>query len=236
MLALGKSQTLSVHWHTLLPSLLAPGGHVLDLGANVGSFSSEIAHRFGCTCHAVEPDPELRAHIVDGPLVHTYGYAMAGRRATASLRRGANTLAASIVGEGDGGAMEVETIDLASFLEAHVDGPVALVKMDIEGAEIQMLDATPDAVLASIPQLSVEFHDFCGLTPAAEVRRVARRLEGLGFHYLRMSGVGHQDTLFVHRRLAPFARSDALATRLVTRNARGLRRVVRRMLGLPPRP
>ncbi len=38
MLAIGESRTISVEWHTLVPSLLKSGTHILDLGANIGQF------------------------------------------------------------------------------------------------------------------------------------------------------------------------------------------------------
>ena len=102
--------------------------------------------------------------------------------------------------------------------------------MDIEGAEVEVLDSLTDELLVSIPQISVEFHDFCNLTPIDMVNRIATRLQTLGFYYLRMSGVGHQDTLFVNRRQATFGQSDDMITRFLVRNVRGFRRVVRRRL------
>jgi FkbM family methyltransferase len=236
MLALGMSQTRSIHWHTLVPGLLPPGSNVLDLGANVGLFSLEMVRLFDCCCHAVEPDPELLAAIPDNPRIRKHGYAIADRRAPLVLNRSSNRLGARILDSPTGGSVEnslmVEGIDLTSFIDRHVEGPISLIKMDIEGAELQVLDSLSDDLLRSVAQFSVEFHDFCGLTSADEVARVARRLEALGFFYVRMSGVGHQDTLFVNRRQSKFKTSDHLATRLFVRNVRGLRRVVRRGLGL----
>jgi hypothetical protein len=54
----------------------------------------------------------------------------------------------------------------------HLQLPrIDLLKADIEGAEISMLTACPDEVLGRIAQIGIEFHDFCGITPAAEVYR-----------------------------------------------------------------
>jgi FkbM family methyltransferase len=239
MLALGVSRTRAIHWHTIVPSLLVPDSHVLDLGANLGSFSTAIVDEFPCICHAVEPDPELLACIPEHPRINKYGYAIAARRAPVVLHTGANRLGASILDSSprtpdDSGAM-VEGIDLTAFIEQHVSGPISLIKMDIEGAEVEVLDSLTDQLLLSIPQISVEFHDFCNLTPPETVLRIANRLENLGFYYLRMSGVGHQDTLFVNRRKSQFGKSDDMITRSLVRNVRGFRRVVRRRLGLPPR-
>ncbi|MGO9919129.1 MAG: FkbM family methyltransferase [Isosphaeraceae bacterium] len=239
MLALGSSRTRPIHWHTLVPALLIPDSHVLDLGANVGRFSWEIACGFDCICHAVEPDPELLAHVPSHSRIKKYAYAIAARQAPTVLHRGTNRLGASIVGSSDRGSddsrVRVDGIDLGTFIEQHVSGPISLIKMDIEGAEVEVLDSLTDELLVSIPQLSVEFHDFCGITPVDTVSRIVTRLQTLDFFYLRMSGVGHQDTLFVNRRQAAFGQSDEIITRLLVRNVRGIRRIVRRRLGLPPR-
>jgi FkbM family methyltransferase len=239
MLALSTSRTRSIHWHTIVPSLLVPDSHVLDLGGNLGSFASAIVDEFPCMCHAVEPDPELLACIPSHARIKKYGYAIAARRAPVVLHTGANRLGASIIDSSretpdDSGVM-VEGIDLTTFIEQHVPGPISLIKMDIEGAEVEVIDSLSDQLLVSIPQISVEFHDFCNLTPLETVLGIARRLESLGFYYLRMSGVGHQDTLFVNRRQSQFGKSDDMITRSLVRNFRGFRRVVRRRLGLPPR-
>jgi FkbM family methyltransferase len=239
MLALGSARTRAIHWHTIVPSLLIPDSHVLDLGANVGRFSWEIADGFPCICHAVEPDPELLASIPSHARIKKYGYAIAARRAPAVLHRGTNRLGASIVNSArripDDSTVMVDGIDLADFVDQHVSGPISLIKMDIEGAEVEVLDSLTDEFLVSIPQMSVEFHDFCNLTPVDIVNRIVKRLQTLGFYYLRMSGIGHQDTLFVNRRETTFGKSDHMITRLFVRNVRGFRRIVRRRLGLPPR-
>ncbi len=229
MLALGSSRTQAIHWHTVVPSLLIPDSHVLDLGANVGHFSLDIAHGFDCISHAVEPDPGILAHIPSHPRIKKYGYVIAARQAPVVLHRGIDRLGATIVDSpyprSDGSKVKVDGIDLATFIEQHVSGPISLIKMDIEGAEVEVLDSLTDELLASIPQISVEFHDFCGLTPVNTVRRIATRLQTLDFFYLRMSGVGHQDTLFVNRRQAAFGQSDYTVTRFLVRNVRGIRRI-----------
>jgi FkbM family methyltransferase len=237
MLALGSSRTRQIEWHTLVPSLLTPDSNVLDLGANVGRFSREIVHRFDCTCHAIEPNPELLALVPIHPRIKTYEYAISSRQTRLPLYAGPNSLAASLVKskvhDGDDSSIMVESIDLPSFINKHIVGPISLIKMDIEGSEIEVLESLTDEFLVSIPSLSIEFHDFCNLTPADVVERAARRLERLGFYYLRMSGIGHQDTLFVNRRRTTFGDSDYLVTRYLDRYTRALKRIVRRRIGLP---
>src|SRR5690606_22321743 len=92
--------------------------------------------------------------------------------------------------------LTVETVSIAELIRTHVREPIGAIKMDIEGAEIGAIEAMPDDLITQIPQFTVEFHDFNGRTPPADVERIVRRMQRLGFYYVRMSGIGHQDTLF----------------------------------------
>jgi hypothetical protein len=55
------------------------------------------------------------------------------------------------------------------------------LKVDIEGDEIAMLAACPDEVINRIMQISIEFHDFCGITSKKDVDKTLVRLHQLGF-------------------------------------------------------
>src|SRR3954470_2435718 len=52
--------------HTFIPGLLPADAVVVDLGANRGTFSSELNRRYGWNCYAVEPNPEVFAQIPSG--------------------------------------------------------------------------------------------------------------------------------------------------------------------------
>ena len=232
----GLRPTRSICWHTLDPMLLQPGRAVLDLGANIGSFSRRVVEEFGCICYSFEPDPELCRLIPRHPNIRVFEQAIAPTTGSAVLRVGKNRLGATILpAECEAGEREVTvlTMSLPDLLREHVKEPIAAVKMDIEGAEVGVIDSMTDDLLRSLPQMTIEFHDFNRQTPPEEVRRVADRLRSLGFFYMRMSGVGHQDTLFVNRDRARFGWADYFVTRYVSRNVRGGRRVIRRKLGLP---
>jgi hypothetical protein len=86
---------------------------------------------------------------------------------------------------------------------------VDLLKCDIEGAEIDVLDACSDEFFKKIAQITVEFHDARGLTPRSEVKRIIRRLRGLRFFPVRMSGKSYLDTFFINRAAALYHTSSA---------------------------
>jgi FkbM family methyltransferase len=219
----------SVEWHSFHPRYIQPGAWVLDLGANWGRFSREMLGRFGVTCTAVEPSPEIAAEIMESERLSVVKAAVAAKPGHVSFYvRSAGLCSSTSTKQLGGGDHELKVP--AKTLEELIDGrPVGLVKMDIEGSEIEVFDATPDHVLVAIPQMTVEFHDFCGFTPEADVVRVLARLRRLGFYSVRMSGVGHQDTWLINRRMCPISLGELLWIKYVERNVKGARRVLARM-------
>ncbi|PWJ18316.1 FkbM family methyltransferase [Jannaschia seohaensis] len=150
---------------------MGPGDVAVDLGANVGAVTRRLAAT-GATVHAYEPDPEtfatLAANIADLPNVHAHQAAAGAQAAILTLNRsphlaknpGKYSQSASLVHDlGGTGGVEVEVIDFPTFL-AGLDRDIALVKIDIEGAEWDLLDALrAHPVLARIDALFVETHE-----------------------------------------------------------------------------
>ncbi|MFM2391264.1 MAG: hypothetical protein RLZZ437_2819 [Pseudomonadota bacterium] len=145
---------------------LKPGDLAVDLGANVGLFTARMAAT-GADVVAFEPDPHAFALLSDrvGALPNvTLVPAAAGDAAgTLTLFRHRDfaagpdrrTTSSSIVAGkrnmDETGGVEVEVIDFAAWLAAQ-NRPVALLKIDIEGAEVALLErllATPQADLVA---------------------------------------------------------------------------------------
>jgi hypothetical protein len=99
---------------------------------------------------------------------------------------------------------------LDAFLKGQNLTSVDLLKMDIEGAEIEVLDSCSDDLLQSVSQMTVEFHDFNGMASLEDVSRVVRRLKGLGFLCFVMSRATHDDVCFVNRNRCPISTTEAL--------------------------
>jgi FkbM family methyltransferase len=219
----------TIHWHTLAPGFLNSTSRVIDLGANYGLFARAITERTGCQCIALEPSPEPFHGIKPSRLIQSIQAAVAGKSGTMGFRVDpANPLAGALTE--DKSDVQVRVMTLPELIQELDWSAVDLLKVDIEGAEIEMLAACPDQLLSErIRQISIEFHDFCGITPAAAVRRCLGRLHSLGFASIRMSRIGHQDTWLINRHLLPITRYNILYHRLVTRNWYGAKRVASRL-------
>ncbi len=226
-----NSQLETIHWHTLDAGFLDEQSRVLDLGANYGRFSKAIVERFGCKCVAVEPTPLLYQTMLADERITKVNLAIAPNNGTAEFHVSAQSTASSLV------ATSIDTTETISVVTRRLDALVSdlgwdfvdLIKCDIEGAEIDVIGSCSDEFLQSVGQFTIEFHDFCGITPAAIVQETVKRLEGLGFWVVRMSRVGHQDTWLINQSRCDISKLEYLRAKYITRNWFGLKRVFNRL-------
>jgi FkbM family methyltransferase len=220
----------SIQWHTLHPRYLNADSRVLDLGANYGLFTYAIVERFGCQCVAVEPSPLPFASIRTGPHVAKYQLAIGDSTGVVDFHVAEDSTTSSLTGASETDKISVPIQTLPSVIEKLGWDRVDLLKVDIEGAEIGMLAACPDDVLRRIAQISIEFHDFNGITAPKDVRKALDRLYRLGFRSVRMSRVGHQDTWVINRKLLGISSLEVFFTRWFVRNWFGAKRVLQKRL------
>lgn len=157
-------------------SMLRPGDVVVDCGANQGDVTGPLAET-GAIVHAFEPDPYNLAKLQDRfsgvANVHLHAAAVGVTAGTVRLMRAANwdanpdlaSVKSTIVSGGHnigGDGIDVPLIDFPAFLRGLVvaHGRVAFVKMDIEGAELDLLPAMLAQRLFDDIQLTVaETHE-----------------------------------------------------------------------------
>ena len=171
-------------------SMLRPGDVAVDCGAHWGEVTAVLAAT-GATVHAFEPDPlnleRLQARFAGAANVHLHAAAVGVAAGTARFHRfpgwqadPARALAKGTVMDGHpqmAGAEEimVPVIDFPAFLRDQAKaGEIALVKLDIEGAELAILQAMRDAGLFDRVRLTLaETH--ARLFPALAPRYQALR-------------------------------------------------------------
>jgi Methyltransferase FkbM domain len=59
---------------------------------------------------------------------------------------------------------------------------IEVLKMDIEGAELEVIDSLDDEFFRNIGQITIEFHDFLGYATAQAVAQRVTRLINIGFY------------------------------------------------------
>lgn len=141
-----------------------PGGMVVDIGANIGAFAV-FAARHAKHVFAFEPLTDnvriLKRNTQSLRNVTVFPIAVAGshemRTFTFNDIMPGN---ASMVTKRGMHQETVQTITLTEVLDLCCIPRIHLLKMDIEGAEYELLSAAPPETLRRIDAITMEFHDF----------------------------------------------------------------------------
>ena len=160
---------------------------ILDGGANIGAFTVFAAGAAPrARIYALEPFPQtfhqLELTVARNNLiatVSTHQVALAPEAGTRHMKGGAlPSHKRVLVTDVERLAQEdvaVEALPLGEFLDREGLETLDLLKLDIEGEEHPLLEATPDAVLARVGAIAMEYH------PRAPKAPLFARLERAGF-------------------------------------------------------
>lgn len=173
------------------PLRALPDAVVLDIGANIGAVTLFWAEgRRDIRFHAYEPNPEsfaaLRKNIDANGLssqIIAHPEAIGGARGEVNLWVDVPTTLATSYGEAPAeGARKIPVpmITLDDAWERTGRSPIWMLKIDVEGAEGDILEAASDAVLASVSNACIEWHD--NIVPGVR-QRCLKRLEEAGFSF-----------------------------------------------------
>ena len=145
-------------------------GVMIDLGANIGAVTIDWARRSRrLHIHAYEPNPltnkMLRHNLeANGLTARVTVHEEAVGRETGELRLWTNVHSMTATGCSDAPpatgaiATRVPLIDLNEVVRRAGGGPVALLKIDTEGAEADTLEGASPATLQAITQVILEYH------------------------------------------------------------------------------
>jgi FkbM family methyltransferase len=134
----------NVAGHTFFSSEISAISVVLDLRANRGRFSSEIIDRFHYRSYAVEANPRLCELIRTEPRLKVLNYAVAGKSGKVPFQICGNCESSTILSielSDVIDTIEVAAITLDELISCERLEHVDLIKFDIEGAEIPVLDS-----------------------------------------------------------------------------------------------
>jgi FkbM family methyltransferase len=136
------------------------GGVVVDIGANIGSFSLYAAYH-GATVYAIEPEPHnleaLKKNIKlnnKEDSVYVCPYAISDYKGTAVISDEGG--GATIVDDGIFGA-EVEVMPLDMFFDLYHIKEVDVLKIDVEGAEPEIILGASKENMQKCKYITMEF-------------------------------------------------------------------------------
>ena len=189
--------------HTYYSSLLKPESTVIDLGANRGHFSYALSKEHGCQCFAVEPHPVLFQQIDEREGLKKFNFAISECDGPIDFFPSENIEAGTIRKSGSSMGYQPVSISgvcFSTFLRQEHITVTELLKVDIEGAEVELFRSVSDEALKDIEQITIEFHDFIEqFKMSEEMQRIIQRLKSLDFLYINFIGNhNHQDCLFVN--------------------------------------
>lgn len=174
-----------------LSKVVKPGQVVYDVGANIGFFTI-ICSRLvgpGGRVYAFEPMPESAATLRHNVALNSLGNAVVVEKAASSAVGHAQLLISewsafhALKAEGISppeharGAVEVETVTLDEFVSAGNARAPDVVKIDVEGAELEVINGMSATLASERPLLICELHgtnaDFVRLIEARGYQAVA---------------------------------------------------------------
>jgi FkbM family methyltransferase len=162
---------------------IRPGDVVVDIGAQIGSFTL-LAARRARRVYSYEPAPgnysQLRRNVALNRLENVESFNEAVTATDGAVRlfeSGTNQGAHSIIQEGEG--VEVASVSLKSVVERA--GAINLLKMDCEGAEYPIILDSPPDCFERIDRILMELHQTPAIEGLYESRSVLDRLAGCGF-------------------------------------------------------
>jgi len=164
-------------------SFIRSGDTVLDIGANFGSVSLSLAAR-GARVHAFEPQPELAQLLRKSVALNNYSditvheVALSNRSGKTHFSISASNSGLGHIGET--GEILVDMVNAGDYLSGLHLSRVRLVKIDVEGHEVEVFTSAREWFKALRPEYVVfEAHYNAGITAG---------LRELGYDIARIHG------------------------------------------------
>lgn len=177
-------QTLRLQYNLTADSL------VFDLGGYRGEWAQKIHDLYHCRVFVFEPVPAfaagIRALFRDNPKIKVFEFGLGAKDettqihlahdATSQFADGRSGLfSAGLISEGAPQAQNIAIKSFTQFLKDHGIKHIDLIKINVEGAEYEILENLLDAgIVPAITDLQIQFHDFVPNAPERRAKIRAR--------------------------------------------------------------
>lgn len=184
--------------HHFCDNLISTRAAILDLGGHKGEFSQEINRRHpGLKSLIVEANPDLFESLqAPAGSEKIWGAASGSDGEATFFASNSNPEGGNIYAE-EGTQFKLNTYGLETLVSRLGSDQIDLAKIDIEGAELELLEEASDRLLKRFRQFTIEFHDFIHPEHLPRIESLFRRLKSLGFLVVRCSMKHHRDVLIV---------------------------------------
>lgn len=144
-----------------------PNDTVVDLGAHIGSFSVFASKKAVLgKVFAYEPSPENFKYLTENKKLNSLSNLLIFNYAVAGSKRNLNLY----INEGDSGensiyktdavkSIKISAVSLPQIFEENKISKIDFLKIDVEGAEYEILLNTPKKYLNKIEKIAMEYHD-----------------------------------------------------------------------------
>lgn len=186
---------------------LSANSVVVDVGLGEDlDFSRQLQEKYGCAVHGFDPTPKAIAyakqHMPPKFSLHAVGLAGTTRAAEFFLPSNESHVSGSVVNASHtkGAVLKVDLIDMRDLLKRIGATKVDLLKVDVEGAEYEIIESAGFAACApGIHILCFEFHHrWDEFGKGATIGAVAR-LRQMGFDCIWRSLTTNEEFTFVNR-------------------------------------
>ena len=183
-------------------SILRPDWVVMDIGAHIGSYTLFMAHLLDPMrgrVYAIEPNPEsfatLKYHVEVNHLEHVVlsnvGISASSGELDFFLAGSDNSSMSSLYRSGDGyRPIKVPVRDLEDFTHRTGLSRLDFIKMDVEGAEPDVLEGGRRILTTYRPQMLVEVNGPVLARRRQTPRDLALLLKGLNYQLFRTDRPG----------------------------------------------
>lgn len=200
-----------VNEHTFLPNCLNQRGIVIDLGMNRGRFAKIMRDRYGCSVAGLEANPLLAKEVSDLSGILCKNAAIASSDGFVEFLIDKENPEASRIVEPASHleAITVPSVSLSTLFREFNSGEVDLLKIDVEGAELDLIEKTDPHDLLRCRQITVEFHSFIFPDQGPRIEKSIALLSEIGFSYMDFS-MSRTDVLFISNRILELTPADKL--------------------------
>lgn len=165
----------------------AVGQTIVDCGANIGVFALYLSgHAPGIAVHCFEPSASTRERLIANVrenrlrAVRVYPFALWSDKSQKSLLHyacsGRRSFFADDREEITGEDEIVECVDLQTAIDLTGAGKIDLLKMDVEGAELEIIEAASPDLWNRIDRVVLEYHEELRIGSQRRIMDVLKRV------------------------------------------------------------